>query len=90
MLEFARGLSDRALRGIAELEARVIAADGGRLKLEWRVLRVRSGREVEDLLWWDGGRCLGFLGLYAFGAPAGRDRHRAARRGVAALHRAGV
>ena len=70
MLEFARGLSDRALRGIAELETRVIAADAGRLKLEWRVLRRRSGQEVEDLLWWDGDRCLGFLGLYAFGPPA--------------------
>lgn len=69
MLEFARGLSDRALHGIAELEARVIATDGGRLKLEWRVLRGRSGRQVEDLLWWDGDRCLGFLGLYAFAAP---------------------
>jgi ribosomal protein S18 acetylase RimI-like enzyme len=69
MLEFAQGLSDRALRGISELEERVIAADGGRLKLEWRTLRSRSGQQVEDLLWWDGDRLLGFLGLYAFGAP---------------------
>jgi len=69
MLEFARGLSDRAVHGIADLEERVVAADGGRLKLEWRVLRGRSGQAVEDLLWWDGERCLGFLGLYAFGAP---------------------
>lgn len=69
MLEFARGLSDRVVRGIAELEERVVAADGGRLKLEWRVLEGRSGQEIEDLLWWDGERCLGFLGLYAFGAP---------------------
>jgi ribosomal protein S18 acetylase RimI-like enzyme len=87
MLEFARGLSDRALCGIAELEARVIAADGGRLKLEWHVLRTRSGREAEDLLWWDGERCLGFLGLYAFGAPtvelAGMVDPSARRRGIA-------
>ncbi len=69
MLEPTRGLSGRALRAIVELEERVIAADGGRLKLEWGVLRGRSGREVEDLLWWDGDRCVGFLGLYAFGAP---------------------
>ena len=47
----------------------MIAVDGGRLKLEWHVLRDRSGQEVDDLLWWDGERCLGFLGLYAFGAP---------------------
>ena len=87
MLEFARGLSDRAVRGIAELEERVVAADGGRLKLEWRVLRGRSGREVEDLLWWDDERCLGFLGLYAFGAPtveiAGMVDPSARRRGIA-------
>jgi ribosomal protein S18 acetylase RimI-like enzyme len=87
VLTFDRGLSDRALRGIAELEKQVIAADGGRLKLEWRVLRSRSGQEVEDLLWWDGERCLGFLGLYAFGAPtveiAGMVDPSARRRGIA-------
>jgi ribosomal protein S18 acetylase RimI-like enzyme len=87
MLEFARGLSDRALRGIAELEERVISADGGRLKLEWRVLRGRAGQNVEDLLWWDGERCLGFLGLYAFGAPtveiAGMVDPSDRRRGIA-------
>jgi ribosomal protein S18 acetylase RimI-like enzyme len=87
MLEFARGLSDRAVRGIAELEERVVAADGGRLKLEWRVLESRSGPEVEDLLWWDGERCLGFLGLYVFDAPtveiAGMVDPEARRGGIA-------
>jgi ribosomal protein S18 acetylase RimI-like enzyme len=68
VLELARGLSTRALRALAELEARTVAADGGRLKLEWGVLNTRSGRGIEDLLWWDGDRLLGFLGLYAFGA----------------------
>jgi ribosomal protein S18 acetylase RimI-like enzyme len=48
----------------------VIAADGGRLKLEWEALRHRSGRDVEDVLWWDGERLLGFLGIYSHGAPA--------------------
>jgi ribosomal protein S18 acetylase RimI-like enzyme len=67
VLELARGLSTRALRALAELEMRTIAADGGRLKLEWGVLNARSGRDIEDLLWWDGDRLLGFLGLYAFG-----------------------
>jgi ribosomal protein S18 acetylase RimI-like enzyme len=67
VLELARGLSTRALRALADLEMRTIAADGGRLKLEWGVLNARSGRGVEDLLWWDGDRLLGFLGLYAFG-----------------------
>lgn len=69
MLELARGLTPAALDAIAELERRVIAADGGRLKLEWGALRSRSGEHVEDLLWWDGAELLGFLGIYAFGAP---------------------
>jgi ribosomal protein S18 acetylase RimI-like enzyme len=69
VLELAHGLKPAALDAIADLERRVIEADGGRLKLEWGVLRSRSGRQVEDLLWWDGGRLLGFLGIYAFGAP---------------------
>jgi ribosomal protein S18 acetylase RimI-like enzyme len=62
-------LNDQALAAIAELERRVVATDGGRIKLEWGVLRSRSGDRVEDLLWWDGDRLVGFLGIYAFGAP---------------------
>lgn len=69
MLEFARGLTDRQLRAVAELEMRVVGADGGRLKLEWGVLRSRPGKYVEDFLWWEGDALVGFLGLYAFGAP---------------------
>jgi ribosomal protein S18 acetylase RimI-like enzyme len=69
MLELARGLSARDLRALAELEVRAVAADGGRLKLEWGVLRARAGEDVEDFLWWEADRLLGFLGLYAFGGP---------------------
>lgn len=69
MLDLAHGLSPRALAELAELERRTVAADGGRLKLEWATLRGRSGERVEDVLWWDGGRLVGFLGLYAFGFP---------------------
>ncbi len=70
MLELARGLTDSALSALSELEQRVVAADGGRLKLEWRSLRSRNGREVEDLLWWQEDRLAGFLGLYVHGPPA--------------------
>jgi len=63
------GLSASTLEAIASLERRVVAADGGRLKLEWNALRSRAGRDVEDLLWWSGGRLLGFLGIYSHGAP---------------------
>ena len=61
-------------------------ADGGRLKLEWRTLRGRSGDRVEDLLWWEGEDLLGFLGLYSFGSSlelAGMVAPAARRRGIA-------
>ena len=63
-------MSPRALQALGDLEARTLSVDGGRLKLEWGVLRARTGEHVEDLLWWDGDRLLGFLGIYAFGPPA--------------------
>lgn len=57
------------LDAIADLERRVVAVDGGRLKLEWGTLRARSGEPIEDLLWWADDRLVGFLGLYGFGRP---------------------
>jgi ribosomal protein S18 acetylase RimI-like enzyme len=69
VLELAQRLSPYALAELAELERRTVAADGGRLKLEWATLRARSAERVDDLLWWDGERLVGFLGLYAFGFP---------------------
>lgn len=86
MLEQAVGLSSRALDAIGELERQVVEADGGRLKLEWGRLRRRSGERVEDLLWWEDDRLLGFLGLYGFGPTvelAGMVAPDARRRGIA-------
>lgn len=85
MLEQAAGLPPRTLEAIADLERRVVEADGGRLKLEWGTLRGRSGDRVEDLLWWEGERLLGFLGLYRFGTKlelAGMVAPDARRRGI--------
>ncbi len=86
MLEAATGLTDEQLEAIADLERRTVAADGGRLKLEWETLRSRSAARIEDLLWWQDGDLLGFLGLYAFGATAielaGMVRPDARRRGI--------
>jgi ribosomal protein S18 acetylase RimI-like enzyme len=85
VLEQAAGLSSRALQAIAELEQRVIEAEGGRLKLEWGTLRRRRGDRAEDLLWWDGDRLLGFLGIYSFGSSpelAGMVAPDARRRGI--------
>lgn len=87
MLERARGLPPRTLSAIADLERRVLAVDGGRLKLEWPTLSHRPGSQVEDLMWWDDEELLGFLGLYAFGGSslelAGMVSPETRRRGIA-------
>jgi ribosomal protein S18 acetylase RimI-like enzyme len=67
VLERARGLPPPLLDAAAALERRVLAVDGGRLKLEWGDLRSRSGEQVDAVLWWADRRLVGFLGLYAFG-----------------------
>lgn len=67
MLTAAARLDDRALSAVADLEQRVVAADGGRLKLEWDELRGRDGTAVRDLVWWAQERALGFCGIYLFG-----------------------
>lgn len=85
MLERAAGLSPEALQAISELERQVVEADGGRLKLEWGRLRARTGRRVEDLLWWENGRLAGFLGFYGPGSSlelAGMVAPDARRRGI--------
>ncbi len=66
MIEQSHGLNSSALEAIAGLERRVVAADGGRLKLEWSTLQSRPADRVSDLLCWEGGRLLGFLGIYGF------------------------
>jgi ribosomal protein S18 acetylase RimI-like enzyme len=85
VLNEARELTDHELAAIAELEQSVVAGDGGRLKLEWQTLRHNPGDRVNDLLWWEDGRLLGFVGLYSFGDPlelAGMVHPAARRRGI--------
>ncbi|HVB71461.1 MAG TPA: GNAT family N-acetyltransferase [Acidimicrobiales bacterium] len=86
MLHRTRGLSLATLDQIAALEVETVAADGGRLKLEWSVLASRAGDTVDDVLWWEDGRLVGFLGLYAFGGPtvelAGMVHPEYRRRGI--------
>lgn len=67
MLELARGLPLEKLSEISALEADTVSADGGRLKLEWSILKSRSRNDVQDVLWWEEERLAGFLGLYDFG-----------------------
>ncbi len=68
-LTASRGLGARALAAIRALEQEVVAHDGGRLKLEHGVLEQRDPSLVQDLLWWEDDRLLGYAGLYAFGPP---------------------
>jgi ribosomal protein S18 acetylase RimI-like enzyme len=79
-------LSRRQLEALATLESRVVSADGGRLKLEWGVLRERQGEATRDFLWLENEQALGFLGLYAFGGNrieiAGMVDPDARRRGI--------
>jgi len=68
-LTAATHLDDDLLDRVADLERRVVAADGGRLKLEWGVLRSRDGDRISDFVSWQGDRVVGFCGIYAFGGP---------------------
>jgi ribosomal protein S18 acetylase RimI-like enzyme len=64
-LEVPRGLSAAHLTEIASLEAACLASDGGRLKLEFPVLRARDPDVASDVLWRGAaGELLGFLGIY--------------------------
>ena len=87
MLTLSKGLDAAALAAIRDLEQRVVAVDGGRLKLEYGTLEARDPAVVNDLLWWDGERLLGFLGLYAFGGKdaevGGMVAPEARRQGIA-------
>ncbi len=69
MLTASAGLDRSTLAAIRALEREVVTADGGRLKLEHGVLEQRDPALVQDLLWWEGERLVGFAGLYAFGPP---------------------
>ncbi len=76
-------LTDTELAAVRDLEAEVVAHDGGRLKLELGMLG--TGR-VTTALEWDGDRLVGYAGRYAFGPPdevAGMVAPSHRRRGIA-------
>ena len=68
MLRACTGLAEPDLAAIADLERRVVAHDGGRLKLAWPTLAQRAEQETNDLLWWEGAELVGFVGIYPFGS----------------------
>lgn len=61
-------LSVTELGALRELEAAVLEADGGRLKLEWGMLE--EADRVECILATDAGELAGFAGLYGLGATS--------------------
>ena len=65
-LQAEPGLGASDLREIEKLAAACVAADGGRLKLEWPTLQTRPPEERNDFLWIGPEGVVGFLGLYGF------------------------
>lgn len=68
VIEPSVGLPDDVLAELVDLEARVLAVDGGRLKLEWGALRSRPVDAANDVLVHADGRLVGFVGVYRHGA----------------------
>ncbi|MGA3214249.1 MAG: GNAT family N-acetyltransferase [Acidimicrobiales bacterium] len=62
----AKGLAPEYLESIDELAAACIAVDGGRLKLERRVLQERAADQSNDFMWFGPTGLVGFLGIYGF------------------------
>ncbi len=60
------GLGPEDLRAVEELATVCVAADGGRLKLEWGVLQSRPPEQVNDFLWIGPSGLVGFLGVYGY------------------------
>ncbi|WP_432522163.1 GNAT family N-acetyltransferase [Kineococcus sp. SYSU DK006] len=86
MLTLHRQLPPDALRAVADLERRAVAVDGGRLKIAWSDLRARRHDGVNDLLWTEAGRVVGYASLDVHGGPgvevAGVVDPAARRRGI--------
>lgn len=57
-------LSPGQLDSLSRLEAACLAADGGRLKLEWASLRRRPPGQTSDFCYLVDGELVGFVGLY--------------------------
>ncbi len=90
MLSFLPALTSDSRAAVGELEGRVVAADGGRLKLEWGILAAQEADGSTDPrvgLWTENGRPTGFVGIYALGGRttaelAGMVDPAARRRGI--------
>lgn len=71
-LQLMRGLGERELGEIRQLEE---ACRGGGvldMKLNWEMLQSRPAAEINDLLYYEDGRLVGFMGLYLID-PQGQE-----------------
>ena len=66
----ARGLSEKELQDIRELENTCNLYEILNMKLNWDMLENRSSEETNDFLYYEGGKLIGFLGMYGFGSKA--------------------
>ncbi len=64
----SKGLSDKSRTDIRELDRICSAKEPLCMKLNWDMLDTRPDDEINDLLWYEDSRLVGFLGLYCIGA----------------------
>lgn len=62
----AAALSQDELSNIRQLADKCNKEENIELKLNWDMLRERSGQEIHDYLFYDNGDLVGFLGIYQF------------------------
>jgi ribosomal protein S18 acetylase RimI-like enzyme len=60
-------LTNKQLKEIQVLQHECEANEPIKLKLNWDMLETRDKQEQNDFLYYEGGRLVGFLGLYGFG-----------------------
>jgi len=65
-IELSFGLTEAQLADIRRLEAACNQFEGLTMKLNWSTLQDRPTDEVNDFLYYQNGRLLGYLALYAF------------------------
>lgn len=64
---YSKGLSEEIRTQIRELDSICSEKEPLCMKLNWDMLETRPADEVNDLLWYEDGHLIGFLGLYGFG-----------------------
>lgn len=64
----ANGLTENELQAIKELEEECNSYEKLNMKLNWDMLESRSKNQINDFLYYEDDRLIGFLGMYGFGS----------------------